>query len=262
MCQTAIFNSIDDFCIWGSPTANGVIGNLEGEVVAYCTKPGHGARLIPPGTLTAVQFIKTSGYIQVTGLMNQAGIGMAPDDGGGELDPHGADLLGNPLGGLVFSNGLPTAKDNSYIQVNNWNNFIGGNMFCFKACDPTINSPNYCENRFDTQGCSFNMPAAYAPGLFLSCLGENQQPPGSPPVIPATSSCTTYTSSVLYPNSATTKTGPTNAAGSATTGTSRPSTTKASAGSLGANVPSVAQSGFTFVVTATLAALAGAVLVF
>ena len=46
--------SVEDFCLWGSPTPDGVIGNIEAVVVAYCTKPGHGTRLIPPGTLTAV----------------------------------------------------------------------------------------------------------------------------------------------------------------------------------------------------------------
>ena len=43
-----------DFCLWGSPTPNGVIGDVEAVVVAYCTKPGRGTRIIPPGTLTAV----------------------------------------------------------------------------------------------------------------------------------------------------------------------------------------------------------------
>ena len=54
-----------DFCLWGSPKANGVVGDIEAVVVAYCTKPGHGTRLIPPGTLTAVYvqtFTDTSSY--------------------------------------------------------------------------------------------------------------------------------------------------------------------------------------------------------
>jgi hypothetical protein len=78
--------------------------------------------------------------------------------------------------------------------------FVGSNQFCFKACDNSITNPDYCQNIYDTQGCGFNMPAAYAPGVFLSCLGDNQQAPGAAPVIPATSSCTTYSSSDLYPN--------------------------------------------------------------
>ena len=76
--------------------------------------------------------------------------------------------------------------------------FVGSNMFCIKACDPTITSPDYCLNTFDTEGCQFNMPASYAPNEFTSCLGDNQDAPGGNPAIPATSECTTYTSSLLY----------------------------------------------------------------
>jgi hypothetical protein len=137
-----------------------------------------------------------------------------------------SEQFGNPLGGLVFSNNLPTSSNNStFTQVDNWSlyvttlltvpslthspisskttktSFIGSNQFCFKACDNSIKNPDYCNNIFDQVGCGDNMPAAYAPGVFLSCLGDNQDPPngGSIPT-PATSSCTTYTSSLLYPN--------------------------------------------------------------
>jgi len=43
-----------DFCIWGGPQPGSIIGNVEAVVVAYCSKPGHGTRVFPPGTLTAV----------------------------------------------------------------------------------------------------------------------------------------------------------------------------------------------------------------
>ena len=66
--------------------------------------------------------MKTSAYIQITGHINNAGLGLQANDTGGELDPHGADLAGNPLGGLVYSNGLPSAKDNTTeLQVVEWN---------------------------------------------------------------------------------------------------------------------------------------------
>lgn len=42
------------------------------------------------------------------------------DDGGGELDPHGADFRGNPLGGLVYSNGWSNGDNNSFTQVIEW----------------------------------------------------------------------------------------------------------------------------------------------
>jgi len=208
LCQTMFLNDITDFCLWSSATPNGVIGDVEAEVVAWCTKPGHGTRIIPPGTLTAVQFIKTPGYIQVTGNLKQVNVDLQSSDAGGELDPHGADLFGNPLGGLVFSNNLPTSSNNStYTQVDNWSLFIGSDQFCFKACDNSIKEPDYCNNIYDEVGCSANMPAAYAPNVFLSCVGDNQVPPNGGDIpIPATSSCTTYTSSLLYPNTASTTT--------------------------------------------------------
>jgi len=264
MCQTLFVNTIEDFCLWGAPSPNSIMGNIEAEVVAYCTKPGHGARLIPPGTLTAVQFIKTSGYIQLTGLFNQTALGLQANDGGGELDPHGADLAGNPLGGIVFSNNLPTLKDNkTIVQVNNWNNFMGGNIFCIKACDNTIKEPNYCENRFDTQGCAFNMPASYKPNEFSVCKGENQAPPGGAPVIPATSECTTYASTSLYPNpsASTSATSPAQSASSGAT-TSKPSGATATKSSGATSANTVSGAGFlAAALSIVMAAFAGVVVV-
>lgn len=220
-CQTLIINDVTDFCLWGPPDPNSVVGDTEGEAVAWCTKPGHGTRLIPAGALTGVQFMKTPDYIQVTGNINQALIDMAADDGGGEMDPHGADQRGNPLGGLVFS----TAYGNGYTQIIEWHNFMGSNQFCLKACDPKgANAANFCQHIYDRIGCQFNAPASYADGEFTSCLGENQDFPGiytgadgvvttyqQPPEslgaistmpytarIPASSACTTYTSAAIY----------------------------------------------------------------
>ena len=49
--------------------------------------------------------MRTGDYVQVTGVGNFAGgMGVDGSDGGGELDPHGADGNGNPIGGLVFGN--------------------------------------------------------------------------------------------------------------------------------------------------------------
>jgi hypothetical protein len=215
--------------LWGSPIANGSIGDVEAATVAYCTLKGHGTRVMPFGTITGAQFIKTSAYIQITGTFDQRGIGLNPNDYGGELDPHGADLLGNPLGGLVYSNNLPVGSDGVTLQQSeSWNNFVGSGQFCFKVCDPTINKPNYCENRYDLLGCSYNMPAAYTEGQFLSCDGDLQDVVGtytsggktltwshpaslSPtttlpwqPRIPATSNCKTYASSQLFGSGANT----------------------------------------------------------
>ncbi|KAJ2966899.1 hypothetical protein NUW54_g13672 [Trametes sanguinea] len=105
MCQTAF-----------------TIGDTEGEEVAWCTKKGRGTRLIPAGALTGVQFMKTPGYLQVVGFIDQTKINLQADDGGGELDPHGADLRGNPLGGLVYTNGFASnnGNNNTFQQVHEW----------------------------------------------------------------------------------------------------------------------------------------------
>jgi hypothetical protein len=127
-----------DFCLWAPPIPNSTIGDTEQEEVAWCTKPGHGTRLIPNGALQGVQLLVTSAYIQIAGFIDQTQVNMAADDYGGELDPHGADLVsalpftrteltsiiqrGNPLGGLMYSNAFPSngGNNNSYQQVIDW----------------------------------------------------------------------------------------------------------------------------------------------
>ncbi|KAG8695020.1 hypothetical protein FRC09_009438 [Ceratobasidium sp. 395] len=175
LCQTSIINDLSDWCLWSSPEPNGVIGNIEGESVAYCSKAGHGTRLIPAGAIKGAQFMKTPDYIQIVGLIDQSLINLQADDGGGEMDPHGADQRGNPLGGLVFTN----AWGGQYKQAKEWHNFMGSNMFCFKACDPNgANAKHYCEHIYDRIGCQYNAPAAYTEGVFETCEGESQDFPG------------------------------------------------------------------------------------
>jgi len=238
--------------------------------------------------------MKTSAYIQITGHLNQTGVGLASNDTGGELDPHGADLAGNPLGGLVYSSGLPTAKDNSTeIQVISWNNFVGSNVFCIKLCDNSITTPNYCENRIDLLGCDYNMPASYVDGEFTSCEGELQDVVGTytsngqtltwsqpasldpsttlpwTPRIPASSNCVTYSSAQLYGGN-TASVGATSAisvpAGSLTTLPPQASGSAAT-GSKGSGTGTAAGSSSTngagrLVASSALFALLGAVVVF
>jgi hypothetical protein len=224
LCQTAILNSIDDFCLWAPPNGPTTIAETEQEEVAWCTKPGHGGRLIPAGALKGVQFMKTPDYIQVVGFIDQTFINLTPDDYGGELDPHGADFRGNPLGGLVYSTAWSGGNGN-YEQVIEWHNFMGGSAFCFKACDPAgAHAADYCQHIFDRIGCAYNAPNNAKNGTFESCQGDNQdfpgvytdaagavktytQPPESlgvissipyTPKVPASSNCVTYTSSAIY----------------------------------------------------------------
>lgn len=55
-----------DFCLYGLPELD-VVGNAEGEAVAYCTRSGYGTRLIPDGTITGLQVVKAPGYIAFGG---------------------------------------------------------------------------------------------------------------------------------------------------------------------------------------------------
>lgn len=77
----------------GSAHPGQTVGEIEGEMVIWCTKAGHGTRVMPPGTITGVQLTKTPDYVQVVGFMNQTLIDMVAGDSGGEMDPPGADLV-------------------------------------------------------------------------------------------------------------------------------------------------------------------------
>ncbi|KAF8957725.1 hypothetical protein BDZ97DRAFT_1844860 [Flammula alnicola] len=175
LCQTSIFNGLDDFCVWAPSKPGQTVADVEGEMIAWCSKPGHGTRLIPNGALTGLQYLRTPDYIQVVGFIDQTKINMATGDFGGEMDPHGADLRGNPMGGILFSN----AWTGSYVQVIEWTNFMGGNAFCLKACDPAgANAANYCQHIYDRIGCAYNAPNAAQDKIFESCDAENADFPG------------------------------------------------------------------------------------
>jgi hypothetical protein len=93
---------LSDFCLWAPAKPNSIIADTEGEEVAWCTKPGRGTRIIPPSALTGVQFMRTPDYLQVVGYIDQTLINLEKGDSGGELDPHGADLVSY----LVFRHAL------------------------------------------------------------------------------------------------------------------------------------------------------------
>lgn len=80
-----------DFCLFAPPEANTTIGDSEGVEVAWCTKKGHGARLIPEGTLQGVQLVQSPGYVQIVGFIDQTKLNIATGDYGGELDSGGQD---------------------------------------------------------------------------------------------------------------------------------------------------------------------------
>ncbi|KAF8531130.1 carbohydrate-binding module family 13 protein [Gautieria morchelliformis] len=170
-CQTAWINDVDDFCLWAPPSV-GPIGATEREEVAWCTKTGRGTRTIPDGTLSGVHFVKTPDYVQVTGQGDFTKINVLAGDAGGELDPHGADGNGNPVGGLVFGNSFGQA-----LQYHEWTSFISDTQFCFRACVGP-NAAQNCQHIYDTMGCFWNMPANYDSGVFESCDGDDDLPMG------------------------------------------------------------------------------------
>ncbi|KAJ7234615.1 hypothetical protein B0H12DRAFT_1238993 [Mycena haematopus] len=178
LCQTSFLCALDDFCLWAPINPNSTIADTEGEEVAWCTKPGRGTRIFPPGAIQGVQFTRTPDYVQVVGFIDQTLINLRAGDSGGELDPHGADLRGNPLGGLVYSTAW-SGDNNTYTQVLEWHNFMGGGQFCFKACDPSKpNAPEFCAHNYDRIGCSYNAPSNAQNGTFESCMGDSQDYPG------------------------------------------------------------------------------------
>ncbi|KAJ1307033.1 hypothetical protein OPQ81_008012 [Rhizoctonia solani] len=231
-CQTAFVNSIDDFCLWAPATPNSSIADTEAAEVAWCTKNTHGTRVIPGGALKGVQLLTTPDYVQITGFIDQTQINMQAGDQGGELDPHGADEQGNPIGGLIFSNAWSNGNNNSFTQAIEWTNFMGGNAFCLKICNPTGSNPaGYCQHIYDRIGCSYNAPSSNTEGQFLKCDSDSMELPGQyvsngvtvtyyqPPeslgpittvpytvAIPKSSNCVTYQSSDLYSAASTTST--------------------------------------------------------
>ena len=255
LCQTSHFNSIEDFCLWGPPTYGREVGDIEGIMVAWCTKPGHGTRLIPEGALTGVQWIKTPNYVQAVGYLDQTKINVLQGDWGGEMDPHGADLRGNPIGGLVFSEAFGGGGPQQVIE---WHLFLGGDRFCYKACDQSLpDADKYCEHIYDRIGCDFNIPNNAQKDVFEVCDGDNMDFVGTytvdgqvstytqphsgtvsvpyTAVVPASSNCVPRQSADLYPslpaasaNPSVTPTG--GASSSAATGSPRVSTARSTNG--------------------------------
>ena len=64
-------------------------------MVAWCSKPGYGTRLIPAGAIKGVQFLRSPSYLEVIAFLDQTLLNLEANDYGGELDPHGADLVGS-----------------------------------------------------------------------------------------------------------------------------------------------------------------------
>lgn len=176
-CQTLWINSINDFCLW-APPSTGKVGNEEEKVVAYCMQADHGARLLPKGIITSATFIKTPQYVQIKGtLSDQTKIHIPGGDSGGELDPHGYNSYGNPIGGIVIA---PDPQDSGKeTQVVEWISFIGNNQFCIRACYNSGATPfQHCMHIYDQMGCDWVMPDKTPKETFQVCHGKPDRAPG------------------------------------------------------------------------------------
>ncbi|EGF99813.1 uncharacterized protein MELLADRAFT_94094 [Melampsora larici-populina 98AG31] len=174
-CQTLYVNSLNDFCLWAPPSGQQEVGNSEEYEVAWCTKPGRGTRQIPAGALISAHFLSTPHYVQITGFIDGPALNIKKKDDGGELDPHGATGLGNPIGSLVYT----TAFGGGVQQVKEWMNFMADGEFCFRICKP--GDPQawlYCQHIYDVMGCVWVMPGNYNQTGFDSCEGDSAPPPG------------------------------------------------------------------------------------
>ncbi|KAJ7450032.1 hypothetical protein B0H11DRAFT_2289393 [Mycena galericulata] len=114
--------------------------------VAWCTQQRNNARLIPDGAITGVSFLKTDFYVQIIG---------------GELDPHGATGLGNPIGGNVTAD-----VDGIDEPIAEWMLDIDFIQYCFRACTNAnliCSAAFMCWHELDVMGCEFVMPGTYNP---------------------------------------------------------------------------------------------------
>ncbi|KAA1472601.1 hypothetical protein DENSPDRAFT_851032 [Dentipellis sp. KUC8613] len=212
-CENPTVNTISDFCLLAPATPDSTIADSEGELVPWCTKEGHGTRVIPAGALQGVQFIKTDNYIQIAGFIDQTLVNIQSGDHGGVIAPHGQAPGGTPASNLMYTTGFSKDKTTA-VQVHEWNSFIGDGTFCITVCPDdgaAKNAAGYCSVPSGSLGCAAISPNNAQKGVFEACQGEDKDLPGvdstngqtpSPTThsvrTPATSNCQTFSSAALF----------------------------------------------------------------
>jgi hypothetical protein len=100
-------------------------------------------------------------------------INIMAGDLGGELDPHGATGLGNPVGGNVTTNA--SGQDVSYEEWMKYvtamspveaslircSSYMSANQFCLRICiaeNSTVSAAEQCQHTLDEMGCEWVMP--------------------------------------------------------------------------------------------------------
>lgn len=175
-CQNVFINSARDFCLWAPSGGDHTVGHEEERMVSYCVKSGYGTRLIPDGTLKSAYFVKTDGFVQVTGIGDFTSMHIKSGDEGGELDPHGATGAGNPAGGLVFTRSK-AGQEGEWVQLKEWNNFMSATEYSIRGCWGD-SAKEYCPHIYDEMGSYFNEPGRYKEGTFEDCEGTDGDWPG------------------------------------------------------------------------------------
>ncbi|RXK35734.1 hypothetical protein M231_07023 [Tremella mesenterica] len=155
--------SHDDFCLYGPTDPFNYIWNTGTNVVSWCSKAGHGTRLIPDGTLHGVTYVKAQSWMQVSGTGDFTKINIAPGDAGGQFDPGKA-----PAGANVY-----TSNDNQ--AASSWVTLISDSIFCLRVCT----NPAFCPNTYDQMGCYFLLGNSVgSDGQWQDCSSDDGDPPG------------------------------------------------------------------------------------
>lgn len=61
-------------------------------------------------------------------------------------------------------------------KVQNWSVLVAANQFCGKICYNSVTNPDYCHNRYDLIGCSYNIPRNAQDKKFTGYEGDLQNP--------------------------------------------------------------------------------------
>ncbi|WWD03500.1 hypothetical protein V865_001552 [Kwoniella europaea PYCC6329] len=159
--------SHEDFCVYGLSEENKgkMLSESVDNVISYCSKSGHGTRLIPDGTLKGVTYVRTPSWVQVSGSGDFSQIGISSDDSGAQFDSSSHNPQGS---GLITSQGGDPAKD--------WVTMISGETFCVRAC---FGDPAFCPTQYDSLGCYFLTSNGVGwDDVWQDCEGDEGDPPG------------------------------------------------------------------------------------
>ncbi|WWC94730.1 hypothetical protein V866_001578 [Kwoniella sp. B9012] len=159
--------SHEDFCVYGLSEENKgkMLSESVDNVISYCSKSGHGTRLIPDGTLKGVTYVRTPSWVQVSGSGDFSQIGISPDDSGAQFDSSSHNPQGSSL---ITSQGGDPAKD--------WVTMISGQTFCVRAC---FGDPAFCPTQYDSLGCYFLTSNGVGwDDVWQDCEGDEGDPPG------------------------------------------------------------------------------------